>query len=266
MTTFAGGTGGGDVDGPVATSRFNQPQGISAADDGTLYVSDLGNSSVRKVSVGGVVTTLARGLELPLRTAARSAAGPVYVLLGAVGGFGRYSKVISQDGAVRPFVYTGSSFTPAALATDNAGNMYLSQSGGVVLISPTENYRTFATGMDASGLHVDAAGTIYFIAGSSAGVIDSAGKVTIRAARAIEGGLLEAGLAVDPDGNMYVTDGANIRKVTPQGAVATIANITTVQGVPAGFDANVLTKMNGLTWSGGALYATVLNAVIRISL
>ena len=50
---------GGYSDGPVATARFDHPQGIAAGADGTLYVSDTGNSAVRAIS-GGRVYTLAR--------------------------------------------------------------------------------------------------------------------------------------------------------------------------------------------------------------
>lgn len=50
---------GGYADGPVETARFDHPQGIAAGPDGTLYVSDTGNSAVRMIA-GGRVYTLAR--------------------------------------------------------------------------------------------------------------------------------------------------------------------------------------------------------------
>lgn len=61
---------GGHVDGPVATARFDHPQGIAAGSDGTIYVSDTGNSAVRAIRDGRVYT-LARN-----EVAARVPASP----------------------------------------------------------------------------------------------------------------------------------------------------------------------------------------------
>ena len=58
-TADAGEYLGGYRDGPVATARFDHPQGIAAGADGALYVSDAGNSAVRRIA-DGRVTTLAR--------------------------------------------------------------------------------------------------------------------------------------------------------------------------------------------------------------
>jgi hypothetical protein len=48
----------GNKDGTGEQARFNYPHGIDLADDGTLYVADLFNNAIRKVSTTGVVTTL----------------------------------------------------------------------------------------------------------------------------------------------------------------------------------------------------------------
>lgn len=56
---------GNFVDGPLAKARFNHPQGIAAADDGTIYVSDTGNRAIREIS-NGRVTTLAASQGTPL--------------------------------------------------------------------------------------------------------------------------------------------------------------------------------------------------------
>lgn len=63
--TYAGKAGEpGNVDGPLATARFNAPRGLAFAPDGSLYIADTGNSAIRHV-VNGVVTTVATGLSLP---------------------------------------------------------------------------------------------------------------------------------------------------------------------------------------------------------
>lgn len=60
VTTVVGSSGtSGSLDGPVAVARFNQPRGVSVDASGNLYVADYGNSLVRHITSGGIVTTLA---------------------------------------------------------------------------------------------------------------------------------------------------------------------------------------------------------------
>lgn len=47
-------------------SGFSNAKGVAFGPDGTLYVADLGNGNVYKVSTGGVVTTLSSGFTQPL--------------------------------------------------------------------------------------------------------------------------------------------------------------------------------------------------------
>lgn len=59
VTTIAGNPGQtGSADGSGTTALFNNPQGIVAL-GGDLYVADSGNHTIRKVTTGGDVTTLA---------------------------------------------------------------------------------------------------------------------------------------------------------------------------------------------------------------
>jgi hypothetical protein len=60
VTTLAGTAGAtGSADGTGAAARFYDPQGIAVDSAGTVYVADTGNSTIRKITAGGVVTTLA---------------------------------------------------------------------------------------------------------------------------------------------------------------------------------------------------------------
>ena len=49
---------GGYADGPTAKARFDHPQGLFAAADGTIYVSDTFNSAIRMIKDGRVYTLL----------------------------------------------------------------------------------------------------------------------------------------------------------------------------------------------------------------
>lgn len=58
VTTFAGlhPMAAGSTNGPAASARFNEPQGIAVDGAGNLYIADTGNSLVRKISAGNVST------------------------------------------------------------------------------------------------------------------------------------------------------------------------------------------------------------------
>ena len=57
-TTLSGATQAGFVDGSMASALFNHPQAMSAAANGDIYLTDLGNFRVRKI-VGDQITTVA---------------------------------------------------------------------------------------------------------------------------------------------------------------------------------------------------------------
>jgi sugar lactone lactonase YvrE len=60
VTTFAGAAGQfGSTDGAGSAARFYNPYSIAAGPDGSLYVSDTNNMTVRKITSAGVVTTIA---------------------------------------------------------------------------------------------------------------------------------------------------------------------------------------------------------------
>jgi sugar lactone lactonase YvrE len=60
VTTYAGLPGQpGFLNGAADTAQFNQPNGVSLAPDGSLYVADYGNSCIRAISPSGQVSTVA---------------------------------------------------------------------------------------------------------------------------------------------------------------------------------------------------------------
>ena len=60
VATLAGNAGqAGSADGQGSSARFNSPRGIVAAPDGSIYVADSGNHTIRRISADGSVTTVA---------------------------------------------------------------------------------------------------------------------------------------------------------------------------------------------------------------
>lgn len=59
VTTLAGSGSSGTADGTGAAASFMAPSGITLASDGSLYVTDSDAHNIRKVTLAGVVTTLA---------------------------------------------------------------------------------------------------------------------------------------------------------------------------------------------------------------
>jgi sugar lactone lactonase YvrE len=57
--TLVAGQGSGSADGPAATASFNQPFALTQDAAGNIYVADTSNSTIRRIGVDGMVSTLA---------------------------------------------------------------------------------------------------------------------------------------------------------------------------------------------------------------
>jgi len=223
VTTLAGaGSPSGGSDGMGSAARFFDPMGVAVDHAGNVYVIDNQNFTIRKVTPGGGVTTLA----------------------GAVGQSG------SSDGtgSAARFVF------PLGVAVDNAGNVFVADDDTIRKITPAGVVSTLAgaarqsgsadgTGGAAlfagvTGVALDSAGNVYVADGNNCTIrkITPAGVVTTLAGTAGQrggadgtGGAAEfwwpRGVAVDGAGNVYVADADNaaIRKITPAGVVTTLA-------------------------------------------
>jgi sugar lactone lactonase YvrE len=224
----------GSSDGNGSAARFSNPVGVATASDGTIYVADAGNQTIRKIS-GNTVTTFA----------------------GAVGAVG------SSDG-----LGTNARFSyPWGLAIDGTGNLFVCDSNNNTIrrITPAGQVTTFAGMPGESGasdgigsaarfshpssIAIDGNGNLYVTDYSNSIIrkITPAGAVSTLAGAAGQFGFADGqgsaarfnypdGIAVDSSGNVWVSDSNNhvIRKISPTGAVSTVAGSPQTAGAQDG--------------------------------
>ncbi len=196
VTTLAGQAGSsGWTDGTGSAARFSGPSGVAVDGSGNVYVADSYNQSIRKVTPGGVVSTVAGFLVLP-KAVAVDGSGNIYL---ADAGSHTISKV-APGGAVTTLAGltyspgssdgTGSAArfkNPTGLAVDSSGNVYVAERDNHTLRMVTP------------------AGVVTTI-GGSAGVASGADGIV--AAARFSG---PAAIAVSSAGTLFVADAGNNR-------------------------------------------------------
>jgi sugar lactone lactonase YvrE len=235
FTLFAGTAASkGSVDGTGSAALFAEPYGMAVDSTGNLYVADKNNDEIRMITPAGVVTTIA----------------------------GSPGIVGTTDATGSAALFNG----PACVAVASGGVIYVSDtgnntirkiaSGGVVTTfagTAGTSGSTNATGTAASfnqpyGLAVDGSGNV-FVADAennmireitSAGVVTTfAGSVNTGTANGTGAAAtfnLPVGIAIDGNGNLFVTDSGNnmIRKITSSGVVTTFAGAPGAAGYADG--------------------------------
>lgn len=254
----------GSTDGTGGQARFSGPEGLAVGPDGTVYVVDAGNYTIRKITPAAVVSTIAgtvkHSASVDGQGTAAAFCGPRQVAVDAQG-----TLYVTEIAAVRKVTPQGAVSTlagsntlelgsvdgpalsarfqyPYGIAVDAAGNVYVADT------------------QDHTIRKITPAGIVSTIAGShgQAGVADGVGT----AARFN----LPLGLAMATDGNLYVADygNATVRKITPDGTVSTFLGV-------AGICANVPGALPGkLAWpqsvaldpTGRNLFITVPGAIL----
>jgi serine/threonine protein kinase, bacterial len=224
VTTFAGSTAGLQ-DGTGAAAKFNQPYCITIDASGNLYVGDRINHAIRKITAAGVVTTLAGN--------------------GTAGN-------TNGTGAAASFN------EPLGVAADASGNIFVADyiNGLIRKVTPAGVVTTFQNpgATHIFGIAVDAANNLYTTEYANHRIVKytSAGVATVIAGTAGTAGAADgtgaaasfrfpAGITVDANGNLYITDVYNnkIRKITSAGVVTTMAGSSgnaDGTGAAAGFD------------------------------
>jgi hypothetical protein len=218
---IAGGAGGDAVkkispDGTVAAvgSAIEVPMAIAAGARGDLYVAR-GGGSIVKIAPNGAGTSIASGRISAPSGLAVDARGDVYVAgpRGSATGASTVER-IAPDGRIAAI---GSGWdSPAAVAVDSNGNVYVVDAGNASVKKVAPNGAIAAVGSgwkQPSGIAADAKGNVYV---ADAGV-DAVTMVAPDGSTSTVGSGWgrPAGIAVDSHGDVYVAAGGKIWMTRP---------------------------------------------------
>jgi len=232
ISTVAGtGTPGYSGDGGQATlAELNFPSGVVVDRDGNLYISDMKNQVIRKVTPAGIISTYAGNQGL----------GEGY----------------GQDNVLAT---TAQLDNPMGLAVDNYGNLYIADSHsdqnatttvGLIRVVNSAGIITTYVGLGTTagllvcpeGIAFDSSGAMY-ISDVELHTVSKFANGVLTLNFAGNGGFGFSGdggpaanaelgdpvqLATDSAGNVYIADAANnrVRRVAPDGTISTIAGVT----------------------------------------
>ncbi len=278
VTTLAGSRSSalGSADGTGTAALFRNPLGVAVDESGTVFVTDGDNSTIRKITPAGVVTTFA----------------------GTAGHLGTVGYVGTADG-----IGTAAEFSrPHGITVDASGNLFVTDAnkGTVRKITTTAVVTTLA-GLPAIGTYADGIGTDAQFSHPTRPAIDNNGNVyvadmdnhiirkitangvvTTLAGTQGSTGFTDgtgtsarftypSGVAVDTNGNVFVADSNNhlIRKITASGVVTTLAGATGI-GSSAGYadGTGAAARFNypssvGVDANGNVYVADTRNQVVR---
>src|SRR5438094_61997 len=219
--------------GLAAPARFNSPAGVAVDGAGNTYVADTVNSTIRKITPAGVVTTFAglagsTGSANGTGSAARFN-GPVAVTIDNIGNIfvadtnnstirkitparvvSTFAGLAGSTGSANGTGSTARFNFPTALAVDSANNIYVADTNNSTIrkITPARVVSTFA-GLAGSTGSANGTGSTARFNFPSGVAVDRAGT-----------------------GNIYVGDTSNftIRQITPAGVVTTLAGSPLMRG------------------------------------
>ena len=232
ITTYAGdGAYGYSGDGgPATTAMLAAPEGVAVDTAGNLFIADSWNSNVRKVTPGGVISTVA-GNGTPGYS---GDGGP------AASAMLNYPTGVAVDAAGNLFIADEANnrvrkVNPGGVISTVAGNGTQGYSGDGGPATSAELYYPYGVAVDTAGnlfiadegnnriRMVTPGGVISTVAGNGifgfSGHNGDGGPATSAMLAAPED------VAVDTAGNLFIADtwSNSVRKVTPGGMISTVA-------------------------------------------
>ena len=190
----------GWTDGSLSAALFNGPYALDFSSAGDLYVTEVGNSTVRKLSAIGIVSTyagngnstlvngplLGASFLLPIALSIDPLTNDMFV--GSVNACVR--KIVRNPG-VTSFI---SGLVPGPIAKDISGNLYVATATSIYVSDAFDS-------------------TLFVGGGSGDGTGAAAGFTNI------------LGMVTDSNDNLWVTDGSLVRSVTMSGIVSTYLSV-----------------------------------------
>jgi sugar lactone lactonase YvrE len=230
VSTLAGSGAAGVQDGPALAAAFGGPVGVAHAPDGSLYVTDYSNHTLRKLSNGQVSTLAGSGVAGSTDGAGPNASfnHPAGIAYNPTDGSlvvaeqtGNKLRRVTTDGVVTTLAGTGASggTNGAGSTATFAGPWGVTVgSDGTIYVSEFSGHRIRKIKKTGSDPRLPASYTVSTLAGSGvAGVADGTGTAAQFNT--------PIGLAVDSGGTVYVAEYGNnkIRRIAATGEVNTIA-------------------------------------------
>ncbi|OOQ57312.1 FG-GAP-like repeat-containing protein [Mucilaginibacter pedocola] len=253
-----------------AAVKFNYPNGLAIDASGNLYVTEYNNFRVRKISAGGVVTTLAGNGTENYKDGKATETGIPYPGSITIDAFNNVyvniqssvSKIDAQgnisilagksgggDGRSLPGIDISAAFAPTGMVAAPDGGVYITDSsvGLIAKLAQTGIVSVFSGkyvfngqpygARDAyyngpAGIAIDKAGNL-FVAESNANAIRKitpAGVVSALTLQGPESYIYPTGIAVNSNGTLFIINGHSVASISPDGFVKTIAGNKDVAG------------------------------------
>ena len=222
---------GGD-NGSASTARLNAPSGVAVDAAGNFYIADTGNHRIRRVTTGGVISTIAgTGDPGSLGDNGPAALAELNAPLGiAIDSLNNLYVADSGNNEVRKITPSGIIVTvatglndPQAVAVDSSGSVYVADTKNNRIVSVTASgvMTPLAQLSGPAAVLVDSTGYVYASGLTSISKISPAGEISVM----IDGVNSPGGLAFGSEGDLLVAEtGANVvRRLTAAGSLTTIA-------------------------------------------
>lgn len=226
VSTFAGQPElSGFMDGPGNVALLGQPGGLKVDSAGNIYVADSSSHTVRKITPGGRVSTLAGKPGVNWYSTATNAVDLLY-----------FPTDVAVDTVGNVFVADSRSHTIRKITPSGSMSYFAGQPG---VVGNDDGIGALARFNSPGGLAIDARDNLFLADTANFAIrkITTAGVVSTIVGKADRSGCVDGprevaafswpyGIAVDGAGVLYVTDhGHTLRKVFTNGNVVTLAGI-----------------------------------------